>query len=114
MSKRVEHIRSICSTGLSDHEFGPLVVKPREACQLLRCGITRLYELLAAGELESFVDGRSRKITTKSVRSYIAKRLQSVDNNPHSQIERATAASLAARKYRKRRRRRLPAIAVRS
>jgi excisionase family DNA binding protein len=106
---------SICSTGLSDFEFGPLVVKPRDACRLLSCGITRLYELLAAGELDSFMDGRSRKITTKSIHSYVAKRLQSVDDNKpqslaHDQIERATAASLAARKYQKQRKRRFPAI----
>ena len=32
--------------------IGPLVVKPREAWQMLGCGNTRGYELLAAGELE--------------------------------------------------------------
>ncbi len=36
----------------------PLVVKPRDAWQMLGCGNTRGYELLAAGELDSFLDGR--------------------------------------------------------
>jgi len=45
----------------------PLAVKPREACRLLSVGITRLYELIAAGELETFKDGSSRKITTRSI-----------------------------------------------
>ena len=53
----------------------PLLVKPRVAWKILACGNTRGYELLAAGELESFLDGRSRKITLQSIRDYIARRL---------------------------------------
>jgi hypothetical protein len=37
-----------------------LVVSPRAARRLLDTGNTRLYELLAAGELDSYRDGRSR------------------------------------------------------
>ena len=58
-------------------DMGPLVVKPRTACRMLDCGNTRLYELLGTGELESFLDGRSRKITVESIRRYIAQRLAS-------------------------------------
>ena len=43
----------------------PLVVKPREACRLLACGRTRLYQLIAAREIDSFNDGGSRKILTE-------------------------------------------------
>jgi len=57
----------------SDNER--LLVRPRRACHLLDCGTTRLYELIAEGELESFLDGRSRKIVVESIRRYIAKRL---------------------------------------
>jgi excisionase family DNA binding protein len=56
-------------------ELEPLVVKPRVAWKLLGCGNTRGYELLAAGELESFKDGRSRKITVASVKAYVARQL---------------------------------------
>jgi hypothetical protein len=42
---------------------------------MLACGNTRGYQLLAAGELESFLDGRSRKITVESIYRYIARRL---------------------------------------
>jgi excisionase family DNA binding protein len=45
----------------------PLAVKPREAARMLGCGLTRLYELMANNELESFRDGASRKITTRSI-----------------------------------------------
>ena len=65
---------SIHSTGLGDLG-GALVVKPRQACRLLDCGHKRLYQLLAEGQLESFKDGRSRKITVESIRRYIARGL---------------------------------------
>jgi hypothetical protein len=42
---------------------------------MLGCGNTRGYELLAAGELESFLDGRARKITVESIHNYIARKL---------------------------------------
>ena len=42
-------------------DVGPLVVKPKVAWQMLSCSNTRGYELLAAGALDSFRDGRSRK-----------------------------------------------------
>jgi excisionase family DNA binding protein len=64
---------SISSTGIG--ELGPLVVKPKVAWKLLACSNTRGYELIAAGELESFRDGRSRKITIASIHRFIARRL---------------------------------------
>lgn len=66
---------SIQSTGPSDWEAAPLVVKPKTAWKMLACSNTRGYELLNAGELESFLDGRSRKITVELIRRYIARRL---------------------------------------
>jgi hypothetical protein len=52
-----------------------LVVKPAKACGMLDCGHTRFYELIASGELESYLDGSSRKVTVASIRGYIARRL---------------------------------------
>jgi hypothetical protein len=57
-------------------DVGPLVVKPKIAWKMLACSNTRGYELLNAGELVSFLDGRSRKITVDSIHRYIARRLQ--------------------------------------
>ena len=65
---------SINSTGLSEWE-GALVVKPATAWRMLGCSNTYGYALLAAGELDSFRDGRARKITVDSIRRYIARRL---------------------------------------
>jgi excisionase family DNA binding protein len=42
---------------------------------MLSCGNTRGYELLAAGELDGYKDGRSRKITVASIEAYIARQL---------------------------------------
>jgi len=65
---------SIHSTGRSK-DSEPLVVKPARACQMLSCGRTRLYELLAARELDTFLDGGARKITTESIHRYIERQL---------------------------------------
>jgi excisionase family DNA binding protein len=73
---------SIPSTGLGDDER--LVVSPRRARHLLDCGNTRLYELLKNKELESYVDGRSRKIVTASIHRYIAQRLKEADSSAAS------------------------------
>jgi hypothetical protein len=63
-----------------------LVVKPKDACRMLNCGNTRLYELLGVGKLDSFLDGRSRKITVESIHRYIACRLK-----PDSSLTGSTA-----------------------
>jgi hypothetical protein len=38
-------------------------------------GNTRLYELLGAGELESYLDGRARRITMASIQARVARLL---------------------------------------
>jgi excisionase family DNA binding protein len=53
----------------------PLAVRPKEAWRLLSCSNSYGYELLAAGELDSFADGSARKITVSSIKAYIARRL---------------------------------------
>jgi excisionase family DNA binding protein len=54
----------------------PLLVRPKAAWKMLGCGNTRGYELLAAGELDSFKDGSSRKITVESIHRYIERHLK--------------------------------------
>jgi len=53
----------------------PLAVTPRQACILLNIGNTRLYELIGSGELESYREGRARRITMRSIRNRIARLL---------------------------------------
>jgi excisionase family DNA binding protein len=54
----------------------PLVVSPQRGRKMLDVGNTRFYELIAAGEIESYKDGKSRKITVASIKAYIARRIQ--------------------------------------
>lgn len=61
-------------------DLTPLVVKPKTAWKMLGCGNTHGYELIAAGELESYKDGRSRKITIESIKRYVARRLAASDS----------------------------------
>ena len=56
-------------------DLAALVVKPKVAWKMLACSNTRGYELIAAGQLDSFRDGRSRKITVSSIHRFIARRL---------------------------------------
>jgi excisionase family DNA binding protein len=55
--------------------FEPLVVRPKQACTLLGCRPTFLFELIKNGELESYRDGRSRLITLASIKARIARKL---------------------------------------
>ena len=50
---------------LVDDQPEPLVVRPRVAWRLLDCGNAYGYRLIAAGELESYRDGRARKISVE-------------------------------------------------
>jgi hypothetical protein len=77
---------SIYSTGPG--EGVPLVVKPKIAWKMLACSNTRGYELLSAGELESFLDGRSRKIIVASIHGFIARRLAAQREAPAPQTRR--------------------------
>ena len=63
------------STAMSEVKpFVPLVVSPVVAAAMLATSKTRLYELLAAGELKSFKDGKLRKIVVKSIEDYIKRK----------------------------------------
>jgi excisionase family DNA binding protein len=93
---------SVPSTGLSDWEFGPLAVSPRAAAVMSGCGLTKIYELIASGELESYRDGTARKITTRSIRARIERLLaQAQSSQPERRNGPATEASLASRAARK-------------
>lgn len=51
----------------------PLAVSPRQACLLLGIGNTRLYEIIGNGELETYNEGRARRITMASIRARVAR-----------------------------------------
>jgi len=78
---------SIQSTGLGDGER-KRAVSPRTACNMLDVGMTRLYELIAAGEVDSYLDGRARKITVVSIDRRIARLLTATGHSPGPQPRR--------------------------
>lgn len=45
----------------------PIGVPPKVAKKRIGCGNTKLYELLNSGELESYMIGRARRVTTASI-----------------------------------------------
>jgi len=53
----------------------PLAVPPKVAFAAIGCGITKGYELINSGELETFKIGRATRITTASIDAFVAKRL---------------------------------------
>ena len=60
---------------VTSRHIEPLLVRPREAWKMLGCGNTHGYELLNGGELDSFLDGKARKIVVASIHRYIARKL---------------------------------------
>jgi hypothetical protein len=59
-------------------------VSPRQACVIADIGLTRLYELIAAGELESYLDGKSRKVTLRSIKARRDRLLSEAKTTPRA------------------------------
>jgi hypothetical protein len=60
------------STDITDANLRKIIervgsVSSRQACTLIPCGLTRLRTLIRAGEIESFRDGPSLRITLRSI-----------------------------------------------
>jgi hypothetical protein len=53
----------------------PFVVGMAKAGFLLECGDDQLYDLIKAGDLDSYIEGNRRKITTASIERLIQQRL---------------------------------------
>ena len=47
----------------------------KEACRLLSVSLSRLYELLRNGDLQSYADGYNRRVTMTSIYGYVDRRL---------------------------------------
>ena len=53
----------------------PLVASPKQAMKAIQVSRKKLYELINTSELESYTEGKSRRITVKSINDYIERRL---------------------------------------
>lgn len=53
----------------------PRVETPSQVIKSLRISSRTLWKLLKSGELESYFEGRGRKITTRSIDAFIERRI---------------------------------------
>jgi excisionase family DNA binding protein len=53
----------------------PLVASPKQAMRTIQVSRKKLYELINTGELQSYTEGKSRRIIVKSITEYIERRL---------------------------------------
>ncbi|WP_380789204.1 helix-turn-helix domain-containing protein [Sphingobium xenophagum] len=53
----------------------PLALQPKAAFAAIGVGVTKGYELINAGELTAFKVGRATRITTDSLKAFVAKRV---------------------------------------
>lgn len=52
----------------------PLVASPNQTMRAIQVSRKKLYELINTGELESYTEGKSRRIVVKSINDYIERR----------------------------------------
>jgi hypothetical protein len=53
----------------------PLVASPKQTMRAIQVSRKKLYELINTGELESYTEGKSRRIIVKSINDYVERRL---------------------------------------
>lgn len=61
---------------VEDIGFEIISTSPKNARKAIGCGNTRFYELINSGEIQSYTDGRSRKILVASLRDYVARQVE--------------------------------------
>ncbi|RIV83408.1 DNA-binding protein [Aurantiacibacter zhengii] len=54
----------------------PLALPPKEAFAAIGVGVTKGYELIASGDLQTFKVGRATRVTTESIRAYVARQIE--------------------------------------
>jgi hypothetical protein len=57
-------------------------LRTAEACQAIGCKKTKLFDLIAAGEVDSFLDGTVRKITGASIVARRQRKLAEAQSRP--------------------------------
>lgn len=63
--------------GAGDHEF----LKPDEVGRLLRCGRTKIYELLQTGEIPSYRVGKNRIVRRTEVLAWLNRHQEGPDHS---------------------------------
>jgi hypothetical protein len=60
---------------LKSENCEPLAVSVKKGCAIIDSGPTRLYELINSGEIESYRDGKSRKVVVASLKAYVERQI---------------------------------------
>jgi excisionase family DNA binding protein len=57
-------------------EIAPLAVPPIQAAHMLGLGLSHTYKLMRTGQLQSYEEGRARRVTVASIHKLIERRLR--------------------------------------
>jgi hypothetical protein len=81
----------------------PISVGTKTAWHMMGISNAHGYKLVEQGEIDSYLEGRVRKVTVASIKSYIARKLAAAKKDAGGPVrtEKATAASVASRAERK-------------
>jgi excisionase family DNA binding protein len=79
-------------------EIEAFAVPAKKAAPAIGVGMTRLYQLINAGEIESYRDGKARKIVVASLKAYVERQVVAEAAKPRvGWTARATSARMAKR-----------------
>ena len=79
-------------------EIEAFAVPAKKAAPAIGVGMTRLYQLINAGEIESYRDGKARKIVVASLKAYVERQVLAEAAKPRvGWTARATVARKAKR-----------------
>jgi len=74
---------------LGDTEI--LALPAKKAAPFIGVGMTRLYELINSGEIESYRDGKARKVVVASLKAYVERQVAAEAAKPRGRwTSRAT------------------------
>lgn len=79
-------------------DFEPLVVPPKIAAAMLSVSLFTINAMMKRGELVSYLDGRSRRITVASIKQHVARHLAHADADRPGQ--KVAGKHLLARRWR--------------
>jgi len=79
-------------------EIEAFAVPAKKAAPAIGVGMTRLYQLINAGEIESYRDGKARKIVVASLKAYVERQVVAEAAKPRvGWTARATSMRMAKR-----------------
>lgn len=72
---------------IAPNSVEPICVKINDAARMIGVGRTKLYELIAAGEVDAIKLGKSTRVTTESLRELIKRQDMSGQGRPALRLQ---------------------------